>query len=510
MPHLESCGIRVKRRGVVRPRLTPVFTGLMGRAVFGVHNNSLNNGARALVERVFRSPDAQGALQPPPPCTAQPLITLEGFTRSLIRHIGVHRPITREQFVGMYVGRRRSVYERAVKSLEERELDARDFGVEKAFVKAEKINFSAKPDPAPRVIQPRNPRYNVEVGRFLKSLEHTTYSAIAKVYGGPTVMKGLSAEGVAQAMADMWAEFPEPVAIGLDASRFDQHVRAEMLKWEHTVYTRCYTKADRDRLRWLLSGQIYNSGYMQCDDGRLYYEVDGSRMSGDMNTALGNCLIMCALIWTFAKERGVRVRLANNGDDCVIICSRRDEVRVTQGIAEWFLTYGFKMKVEAPVYKFEHIEFCQAHPVTDGTTWVMVRNPFTTLSKDALCVNRDFAHGPAAQKWLYAVGECGLSMVGGIPVVQEQYCAFLRMGSPGLGANSVITETGMAFMARGMHRRKSEPTVEARVSFWEAFGVSPTQQVNYEALLREVSFSTTGPACIAYNNISLGLLPPLH
>jgi hypothetical protein len=92
---------------------------------------------------------------------------------------------------------------------------ADDFGVKKAFVKAEKINFTAKPDPAPRVIQPRDPRYNVEVGVYLRPLEHSIYRAIAEVYGGPTVMKGYSAEGVAQQMRGMWKSSAVPSRLGL-------------------------------------------------------------------------------------------------------------------------------------------------------------------------------------------------------------------------------------------------------------------------------------------------------
>lgn len=507
-PYFTKCGILETQHGVVRTRKVPVFTGISGPSVFGVHNNSLNNGARALVERVFLSPGEDGELHPPPRCRAQVHLTLRGFKVAICKHIGVHRPITREQFLGYYSGRRLGVYQRAVKSLEERPLTRADFGVKKAFVKAEKINFSAKGDPAPRVIQPRDPRYNVEVGVYLRPLEHAIYKAIQQVYGGPTVMKGYSAEEVAYEMRSMWDQFADPVAIGLDASRFDQHVRPEMLRWEHSVYTECFSAADRGKLKWLLSGQIENKCYLRADDGRLRYRVSGSRMSGDMNTALGNCLIMCALIWRLGEERSVRLRLANNGDDCVVIAERKDVARLTTGLKEWFAEYGFKMKVETPVDVFERLEFCQSHPVFDGAKWVMVRNPQVTLSKDALCVNRDYGHGPAAQKWLYAVGECGLRMTGGIPVVQEHYMAFLRHGLKGLGDNAVVTETGMHMLSRGLHRGYVEPTDEARVSFWLAFGVSPTHQRAYEERLRNVKFQVSHSPCIGPPG-AIGLLPPL-
>ena len=70
----------------------------------------------------------------------------------------------------MYVGRKRGIYERAYTSLMVRAIGVRDAWVN-TFVKAEKVNFDKKTDPAPRVIQPRSPRYNLEVGRYLKLYE---------------------------------------------------------------------------------------------------------------------------------------------------------------------------------------------------------------------------------------------------------------------------------------------------------------------------------------------------
>jgi hypothetical protein len=86
----------------------------------------------------------------------------------------------------------KAVYQRAVDSLRSEPVRRDDARI-KPFVKAEKINVSKKPDPCPRLIQPRSPRYNVEVGVYLKPLERLVYRAIAKVWGGQTVLK-LNAE----------------------------------------------------------------------------------------------------------------------------------------------------------------------------------------------------------------------------------------------------------------------------------------------------------------------------
>nr|UZT54519.1 MAG: RNA-dependent RNA polymerase [flactilig virus 18] len=489
----------------------PVFAGVSARVRFGVHNNTLRNGARALMERVFLSPAEGGALQPPPPCTANVAERLKRFRAGLMQRAGGARPVSREQFLDFYSGRRRQCYERAVRSLEESPITERDFGVKKAFVKAEKINFDSKPDPPPRVIQPRDPRYNVEVGVYLRPLEHQLYRGIADMLGGPTVMKGYSAEGVADQLRQMWEQFADPVAVGLDASRFDQHVRPEMLEWEHSVYVGCFAQDARAKLKWLLKGQIDNKCYLRATDGTIRYKVRGSRMSGDMNTASGNCLIMCALVDQLCRERRVRFRLANNGDDCVVVMERRDCSRFMGGLEDWFLEFGFKMKVEAPVDVFERIEFCQAHPIYDGQRWIMVRNPNTTLAKDACCVVRDYGWGKAAKDWLKAVGDCGLAMTGGIPVAQEHYAAMLRNGSADGPRRPIasVQETGMAMLSKGCSRGYSEVTEAARISFFDAWGVLPSHQEAYEAQLRDVRFTVPDSPCIGIIGASYGTLPPL-
>lgn len=491
---VSQCGIRVKRTGFAKERLHPVFPGLSGSLRFGIHNNNLDNGCRALVERVFLR-EHNGALVPPPPCVADVGVTLGEFKAKLNALLGVHRRWSVAQFIGCYHGRRQQVYERAAASLETTPVHRGDFKVMNAFVKAEKINFTSKPDPAPRVIQPRNPRYNVEVGRYLKGLEHHVYEAIGSIMGGPTVMKGYNAEEVAQHIAAAWESIPDPVAVGLDASRFDQHVRPAMLEWEHSVYLDCFRGQERDHLAWLLRGQVHNECVMRVSDGVAHYRVHGSRMSGDMNTALGNCLVMCAMVWHLLRKLGIRGRLFNNGDDCVVIMSRTHLAAFQRECVRHFLDYGFTMKVEDPAFMMEQIEFCQARPVFDGQRWLMVRVPHTCVSKDATCVVKDYGWGEAARSWLGAVGECGMAMTGGIPVMSEYYSTFACAGKPGARL-AVVTETGMAMLSKGLHRNGYHITDAARVSFWRAFGLSPTHQRELEDRFRRISIVVPEHPCI--------------
>lgn len=455
-----------------------------------VHNSSLNNLARGVLTRVLL---VKG--QPSPKPREGIYGERVGYFRTLLlRRFSSTTPVSRQEFVDYYKGRRRTLYQRAADSLLHTGISQRDATI-KAFVKAEFINSDDKPDPDPRVISPRDPRYNVEVGRYLRPIEHRIYQGIADIFGEPTVLKGFNAQQIGGIFSTKWNKYRDPVAIGLDASRFDQHVSVEALSWEHSVYNGIYRSKE---LRRLLSWQLYNNVVGHCRDGKLKYTTEGCRMSGDMNTAMGNCLIMCALVHAYLRERGIPGSLANNGDDCTVIFERKHLQKFQGGLSEWFLEMGFNMKVEEPVYNLEGIEFCQTHPVFVAGSYIMVRNFPKALSKD--CLSLKLLDSPkVCRAWLDAVGQGGLSLTGGIPVYQDFYSAYIRIANtipdmPRTKQNSkrrnrvpdAEVTGGLAWLSSGMKRRYSNVSPETRHSFYLAFGVTPEQQLQLEGYFRAV------------------------
>ena len=57
------------------------------------------------------------------------------------------------------------------------------------------------------MIQPRNVRYNVEVGRFLRKFEHYLYRGIDEIWNGPTVIKGYTVEQIGKIARDAWDSY---------------------------------------------------------------------------------------------------------------------------------------------------------------------------------------------------------------------------------------------------------------------------------------------------------------
>lgn len=470
------------RQGVDKVRTMYRIWGFGPDIKWGIHNNNLTNFLRGLVERVYlvQSRAWQGLVPTPRPEARAFDIRLAEFRRRLRRWLPRAAPVDANTFVEYYRGRKRSIYAKAAASLIGTPLRAVDAYV-KSFVKAEKVNLSKKPDPAPRLIQPRDPRYNVEVGRFLRPLEKVVYRAIAKVWGGPTVLK-VNAAQQGSALRDMWEQFKHPVAVGLDASRFDQHVSRDALRWEHSVYLACFDGQERERLAQLLQWQLHNVGRAYLPTAAVKYRVEGCRMSGDINTSLGNCLLMCAMVWAYCEERGIRARLANNGDDCIVVMEEEDLARFSLGLEDWFLSLGFEMEVEAPVRVFEEIVFCQTQPVWHPTGWTMVRDPRIAVSKDLVSLlNLE----QALAAYYRAIGDCGLSAYGGMPVFQELYMQLKQAGkATRLGEQSGVGE-GFRRLAEGMNRSYGPIHPMTRASFCFAFGITPDEQVSLENWLRD-------------------------
>lgn len=484
------------------PQERPVKTrklfclGGVGTSVqFGVHNNSLANLRRGLMERVFYVENEAKELEPAPKPLDGAFDRLKRFRQKLHSIVGTHSSVDPQRFVEFYTGRKKTIYEQAVKSLEGQAVERRDAYL-KTFVKAEKLNITRKPDPAPRVIQPRNVRYNVEVGRFLRRFEHYLYRGIDEIWGGPTVIKGYTVEQIGTIAREAWDSFTSPVAIGFDMKRFDQHVSKAALEWEHSVYLDafCHDEYLAELLRW----QLENKGVGYASDGFIKYKVDGCRMSGDMNTAMGNCLLSCAIVYDFFKTRGIRARLMNNGDDCVVIVEKECAAAVKADMVRHWRQFGFQCELECDAEIFEQIEFCQMRPVFDGKQYIMVRNPLVSLSKDSYSVGpwNSINH---AQKWVNAVGLCGLSLTGGIPVLQSYYSMFKR-NTLGVNSSSILRDvsfaSGFRELAKLGNRQVAAISEESRFSFYLAFGITPDLQrameSDYDAHIIEWGFNPQG------------------
>lgn len=441
----------------------------------GVNNVDIDTLECALLTRMYYCKVDRDFVAPP--VVNKDLFTtrLSNFRKQLLLSTRSVPEFTLQETVETYSGRRRTIYENALKKLDQIGLSRED-AKSIAFTKMELVN----PSKAPRCIQPRNPAYNLSLGRYIKACEHKIYDGIRRVYGdGPTVMKGYNVSEIGAIARGKWRSFSKPVAVGLDATKFDMHVSPAALSWEHSIYLSLYHN-DPQLVR-LLDWQMNNKGAGYCADGKLKYHVKGKRFSGDMNTGLGNCILMSAMIHAYAESRKVRVKLLNNGDDCTVIMEAADLNKFNRGLNEWFLEMGFRMVAEKPVYHMHQIDFCQMHPIEVGDECRMVRNIIPSLRKDTMTVH-NLTNTPLREKWCTAVGSGGMSLTGGIPVMQNFYKCYQRIGCMRMSkfTDDPTFATGMKLMSRGMNEQYREPSAWTRVQFFEAWGMTPDEQVALE------------------------------
>jgi hypothetical protein len=404
------------------------------------------------------------------------------FAREVVKRMPDYAPCSYEEFVHMYKGPKLASYLRALESLSQEPLCRQD-ATSKCFVKREKCNVLK----APRVIQPRSPRYNISLGRFLKPIEHQVYESIRRVAGVKrrVVAKGLNLDAIGKLIYHKWQGFADPVAVGMDATKFDMHVGPVMLGWEHAIYRRLFPNHLAE-LNPLLDWQMYNRGVGYAPDGKLKYSVVGKRFSGDMNTAMGNCLIMCSMVVAYCKQKGIKFDLVNNGDDCVVFMEREDEAHFRVGLEEWFLQLGFRMVAEATVDILEQVEFCQMHPVLIGDRYRMVRNPGVAIEKDSFCV-RTLNHDDSFAEWASGVAEGGFAIADGVPVLRAFY-SYLHGGVK--VRSHMLDDTGMRRMARGMMDKNRDVSEDSRWSFYLAFGIDPHAQVALEEWFHTHTWTT--------------------
>jgi hypothetical protein len=360
--------------------------------------------------------------------------------------------------------------------LEERALELPREARISAFVKSEKFAPSAKVNPDPRMIQARSPRFNVEIGIFLKPIEHYLYR-LKDQEGFPMVAKGMAPWQRGEWLYKMWDCFDKPVAVILDGSRWDQHVSDSVLRVGHIVYLSC---CNDPWFRTLLKCQLKN----KCrTSGGWRYVAKGCRMSGDMDTALGNCVLMILMICAICRKLDVRFKILDDGDDVVVMMEERDHARFMENVSSLFLSFGQEVKVESIARKMEDIDFCQARPVLTNTGgFTMLPNWRKVVSQGTAGV-RYWAEPRTRIDMAYSVGQCLLALYPGMPIIQAYASMLCREGS----FNRSILDTDWMFKVLPTGRVRElgvlgpeVVTIETRVSFMRAYGLTPEEQMVME------------------------------
>lgn len=403
-----------------------------------------------------------------------------------------------------YSGRKRARYELGLKDLLSTGLTRKNSFVA-AFVKAENVG-NKKLDPDPRIIQFRTPPYCVALAQYLKPMEHQLYNM--RGFGDylpntRVIGKGLSARERANLLHQKMQQFNSPVVISLDAKRFDQHVSKELLEIEHSIYLTCYYDED---FAGLLGAQIKNICRAKTHSDRIRYKTLGKRMSGDMNTALGNCLLMVLMVSTFMN--GKKYDILDDGDDCLLIVEEEQLPWVLENVGPTFLSFGHEIKIENVARTMEEVEWCQCRPVQVAPgEWNFIRKPEKIMSC-ATSGSKYTGSIKSRQKLINSIGMAELVLNHGVPVIQEYAWALIRNANTDKMINLDATDSMYYRLHREMRFLKMKTltklqprpiTMQARLSYYKAFGVGITEQIEQEKFLRSWRFNFGPDTTMRYN-----------
>lgn len=387
---------------------------------------------------------------------------------------------TMDQVMAHFKGARFTLYDQARKSLLAQPFCARDANIS-TFIKAEKFHPSAKVNPDPRPIQARGPRFNLHMARYIHPLEKVVYNLLDS-HGLRVFAKGLNSFQRAALISAKFACLEKPVCFSLDASRWDKHVSLAMLKAEHAFYTHMFP--GDDFLKHLCRLQQVNK--CRTSNG-VVYTATGGRMSGDMNTALGNCVLMYAMLMGVADKLGVEPLVVDDGDDCLMFVEEWHAGRFQQHISKLFREYGMDIKLENRATVPEQVVFCQSKIVAGR----MVRNPLKVMSNGTSGVKH--WNDPRLTRSMFtAVGSCELSCNAGVPVLQEYALALKRNGR---GQRMTRMDIDHGVLLRALYEVGSEQaiydsaakeiTMEARIEFEKVWGIPVGVQDWLERRLRD-------------------------
>lgn len=360
------------------------------------------------------------------------------------------------------------------------------------FVKQE--NVPLKEADKPRVIQFRDPIFLAHMLSWMKPLEHSFYHNrwCFNRYQKITCAKGLSPLGRMKVLEEMVASLQNPYFIGLDGSAFDAHVSPGALKAEWSFYDIAmrrakYHPATLRKAARMGRCQLKNKVHFTCDDGFVGYTVEGNRMSGDLNTGLGNSVLQSLFIATAMLELGVPEnswRMLDDGDDAVLLVDEAHIHLVTaDGVQAVFARFSQDVKVVGLVRvsldNMEPIEFCQSHPVWVNGGWRLIRDPMKVYNgyKQQCVYYRTLEE---AQRFFATVAAPEMIYASGVPILAELFSLFHRLADDAKPLEAVSRRFWLRNAADSGVEHCSEITWRTRESFHKAFGFEPLDQLSIE------------------------------
>jgi hypothetical protein len=367
------------------------------------------------------------------------------------------------------------------------------------FIKKEWIPLIFGKFYKPRVIQFRKPEFLAHMYPWYKPMEHVIYSGryLFNSRQARTCAKGRNHHDRIKDLVEQVSRINDCHFVGLDGSAFDAHVSQEAVdmewQWYHEVARSAgWSKEVRKLMHQQHVAQRTNKCSARVNDGKVSYTVKGNRMSGDLNTAGGNSILMELFTAIFFWVHGVPDEdwgMYVDGDDtCVFVAGRW--VHLIPLLSQHFRDFNQEVKVtdvrRVSIDNMEPIEFCQCRPVKVNGHWRLVRDPWKQVNVYTRS-HRWLKNTDLAKRYFSTISPPEMIINIGVPITAIFYATLNALGEGKKELNSV---------ARNFYRKsvadstvlaaaiEEKPSWETRESFSRAWGISPGQQLEYESLLQ--------------------------
>jgi hypothetical protein len=235
---------------------------------------------------------------------------------------------------------------------------------------------------------------------------------------------------------------------------------------------------------WLLSKQLVNVG--KTLHGHKYI-IRGNRMSGDVDTGIGNFLLNILVFTTAMRVLGVRKwEFLCDGDDALVFVEEGE--LDSDKLSKVCRDLGFVLTGE-PVSithgNFWEIEFCRSHPIWTREGWVMCRNMQRAV--DTFGLTHRYADVPlgAYRSYLAGCGICEMAASRDLPMIGElSYYASMLSGKKIYGQEEryrggiLLSDGKLKKLVYENRRPDVDPRTRSQVAM--AFGISIEAQLEYE------------------------------
>lgn len=376
--------------------------------------------------------------------------------------------------VKSYAGAKRRGYYLALQQLYQEGLNDRDSRVQ-MFIKPDRHPLDIITEKHPRAIQYRSKKFNLAMAAYLKPFEEWFYVQPYGYSETRAVVKGLNPYERAELFMEKVGCYTDPIYIELDHKHFDSTIAVEHLKTTHKIYNKAFRSKQLMRL---LRKQLRNVGYTK---GGIKYKVDGTRMSGDYDTGLGNSLVnLIALTALMDHYKIKKWDVILDGDDSVIIVEKR---QLPVDFSATFLEkIGFRTKFIVK-HSINTVDFCQARLMRYPRP-NFVRNPLRALAHSCTTV-RPPVNG---DRWLAGVAACEMALNVGVPVLQPFGISYYRP--------DYFLDQDMRARMGSCKPMFQEITDEARVEFYKCWGIMPCMQEAMELATTEPAFMPCAPTLL--------------